>query len=269
MMDPAKRDVQQFWDRAACGEELFLEGFEMNGYDEQARSRYSLEPYIPGFAGFETSRGLRVLEIGVGLGADHERFAMAGADLAGIDLTPRAVAHTAARLGHRKLHSTLCVGDAESLPFRDDVFDRVYSWGVIHHSPDTAKAVSEIHRVLRSGGTAKVMIYHKHSLVGLMLWLRYALLAMAPFTSMRSIYARHLESPGTRALSKREAKRLFERFSKVELQVRLSHGDLLSEHAGQRHRGRALSLARTIWPRRLVARYLGGFGLFLCVEATK
>lgn len=268
-MDAAKRDVQQFWDRAACGEDLFLEGRQREHYEEQAKTRYALEPYIPGFAGFEATHGKRVLEIGVGLGADHERFALAGADLVGIDLTPRAVAHTAARIAHRQLASALCVADAERLPFPDATFDCVYSWGVIHHSPDTAKAVAEILRVLKQGGVARVMIYHKHSLVGLMLWLRYALFALAPFTSLRTIYARHLESPGTKAYSKREARRLFEGFSSLNLVVELSHGDLLSEHVGQRHQGRALSFARRIWPRRWVAKYLRAFGLFLCVTATK
>ena len=50
------------------------------------------------FAHFQDSRGLEVLEIGVGLGADHQQFAQAGALLTGIDLTPRAVAHTRQRL---------------------------------------------------------------------------------------------------------------------------------------------------------------------------
>ncbi|MCC7040803.1 MAG: class I SAM-dependent methyltransferase [Burkholderiales bacterium] len=268
-MEAAKRDVHDFWDRASCGEDLFLGGRETAHYDEQARARYALEPYIPEFARFDDSRGQRVLEIGVGLGADHERFARAGAELFGIDLTFRAVAHTAARLRARDLQSSLCEGDAENLPFPDQSFDRVYSWGVIHHSPDTPRAVSEIARVLKPGGIARIMVYHKHSLVGAMLWVRYALLALKPFTSMNAIYARHLESPGTKAYSTSEIRQLFARFSKLEMKIELSHGDLLSEHAGQRHGGIALSLARRVWPRKLVQRYMSRFGLFLCITATR
>ena len=82
------------------------------GYAAQAKARYALEPYIRDFARFEETRGLRVLEIGVGLGADHQQFAEAGADLWGIDLTERAVEHTRRRLAAFGLNSHLAVGDA-------------------------------------------------------------------------------------------------------------------------------------------------------------
>ena len=174
-MDGAKKEVEAFWDQASCGEDLYLQSQEREGYAAHARRRYELEPFIEEFAEFDSTAGRRVLEIGVGLGADHCRLAQAGAQLSGIDLSPRAVAHTRRRLALFGLDSTLSVGDAENLAFPSGAFDVVYSWGVLHHSPDTPRAVSEVHRVLRRGGVAKVMIYHKWSLVGYMLWLRYAL----------------------------------------------------------------------------------------------
>jgi ubiquinone/menaquinone biosynthesis C-methylase UbiE len=149
--------------------------------------RYELEPYILRFADFSTWSGRDVLEIGVGLGADHQRFAEAGATLHGIALTPRAVEHTQRRLRAFDLSSSLAVGDGEHLAFPDGGFDLVYSWGVIHHSPDTAAAAREIHRVLKPGGTAKVMIFHTWSMVGFMLWVRYALLRAKPWRTLRSI----------------------------------------------------------------------------------
>jgi 2-polyprenyl-3-methyl-5-hydroxy-6-metoxy-1,4-benzoquinol methylase len=94
----SKRQVYEFWNRAACGEELYLAGLDRVAYEREARTRYELEPYIAEFARFEEARGLRVLEIGVGLGADHQRFAEAGAELYGIDLTPRAIEQTRRRL---------------------------------------------------------------------------------------------------------------------------------------------------------------------------
>lgn len=148
----AKEAVRAFWEEAACGERLYLDGAALEAYAAQARARYELEPYILDFAESERWRGKRVLEIGVGLGADHERFARAGAELWGIDLTDRAVALTQARFEQLGLSSHLQVGDAENLPFEDGFFDLVYSWGVIHHSPDTAQAAREILRVLKPGG---------------------------------------------------------------------------------------------------------------------
>lgn len=207
--------VHNFWSKASCGEKLYLDGLGRGDYVRQAAQRYELEPYVIRFADFDAARGRQVLEIGVGLGADHQCFAEAGAHVYGIDLTPRAVEHTRRRLHAFGLGSSLDVGDAERLYFPDNRFDIVYSWGVIHHSPDTAAAAREIYRVLKPGGVAKVMIYHAWSMVGLMLWLRYALLGGKPWRSLRSVYSEHLESPGTKAYSRREARALFKQFSSV------------------------------------------------------
>jgi SAM-dependent methyltransferase len=266
---PAKDDVRGFWNEESCGEALLLSSRDKAGFEAQARERYRLEPYICDFARFSETRGLHVLEIGVGLGADHQQFAEAGAKLSGIDLTSRAIEHTRNRLALFGLTSNVQVGDAENLPFTDETFDMVYSWGVIHHSPDTPKAASEILRVLKPGGRFAVMIYQTKSLVGVMLWLRYALIRGKPFTSMAEIYSRYLESPGTKAYSINEAKALFRGAAEVHTRSVLTHGDLLESGAGQRHRGRALALARMVWPRGLIRRLLPDWGLFLLVEGTK
>ena len=78
-MNIDKDKVYDFWNQASCGEELYLSGQDKFGYIAQSEERYRLEPYILEFSGFEKSKGLRVLEIGVGLGADHQKFAEAGA----------------------------------------------------------------------------------------------------------------------------------------------------------------------------------------------
>jgi ubiquinone/menaquinone biosynthesis C-methylase UbiE len=264
-----KAAVAEFWNKASCGEELYLKGQEKEKYDTQARLRYELEPYIPDFADFNGAAGKRVLEIGVGLGADHQKFAEAGAELFGCDLTDRAVKHTRTRLRLSGLHSTLQQADAEALPYQSDFFDVVYSWGVLHHSPDTRRAIHEVHRVLKPEGKAKIMIYHRSSFVGYMLWFRYALLKLQPFTSLDSIYSRYLESPGTKAYSVAEAHELFRGFSKVKVETQLTHGDLLSSSAGQRHKGPILALARTLWPRRFITRFFPRHGLFMLIDAVK
>jgi ubiquinone/menaquinone biosynthesis C-methylase UbiE len=268
-MESGKRAVQEFWDRAACGEELYLANQQREGYSEQALRRYELEPVIEEFAAFEAAAGQTVLEIGVGLGADHQRYAQAGARLSGIDLTERAVTHTRRRLELFGLESALSVGDAERLAFAADTFDSVYSWGVLHHSPDTPRAVAEVHRVLRPGGVARIMIYHKWSLVGYMLWVRYALLRLRPWMSLRQVYARYLESPGTKAYSVAEARSMFAAFGSVEIRTCLTHADLLESGAGQRHRTALLSVARALWPRGLLRTLAASRGLFMLIRAVK
>jgi SAM-dependent methyltransferase len=145
----------------------------------------------------------------------------------------------------------------------------VYAWGVLHHSPNTPKAVSEVYRVLKKGAEAKIMVYHKYSLVGYMLWIRYALLRLKPFTSLSEIYSKHLESPGTKAYSVREAKIMFSQFESVEIETKLGHGDLLASDAGQRHQGMLLNFARLVWPRWFFKLFFRTHGLEMLIKAKK
>lgn len=269
ILDQTKRAVHDYWDAAACGEDLYLGGTTAADYDAQAQIRYQLEPYIEHFARFDRTGYGKLLEIGVGLGADHQRFVASGAETYGIDLTFRAVNHTRSRLSAAGMMSQLAVGDAENLAFPDNSFDRVYSWGVLHHSPDTRRAIGEVWRILRPSGNASIMIYHKWSIVGFMLWVRYALLRMRPWISLAQIYSLYLESPGTKAYSVAEARALFAEFSDVSIRIVLTHGDLLESSAGQRHGGWLLAVARAVWPRWLFRRLTPRLGLFMLVDARK
>ena len=265
-----KRAVQAFWDDAACGE-IYLKGDAASEAFEAHRARrYELEPFISRFAKFDEAAGLRVLEIGVGMGADHLRFAEASPDrLIGLDLTPRAVTLTRQRAAALGAEVDVFVGDAEHLAFPDDVFDLVYSWGVLHHSPDTRAAIREVRRVLRPGGVARIMVYHRASIVGFLLWARYGLGRGRPTMGLDDIYASYLESPGTKAYAPQEAVAILQDagFATVSTSVELSIGDLLEGEAGQRHDTGVLRVARHVWPRTIIRRFGRRFGLFLLIEA--
>jgi len=268
-MNKEKKTVHDFWEKAACGEALYLSGNDRNSYLEQSKIRYDLEPFIIKFAEFEHYKNKKILEVGVGLGADHQNFAEAGAILSGIDMTKRAIEYTRHRFEIFGLTSELQVADAEELPFDDGAFDLVYSWGVLHHTPNTRQGIDEVFRVIERGGQAKIMIYHKYSFVGYMLWIRYALLRLRPLTSLNQIYSQYLESPGTKAYSVAEARELFRHFRDVKIDTALTHGDLLTSSAGQRHQGLSLTIARGIWPRWLIRTVFQKHGLFMLVKATK
>ena len=268
-MDVPKKAVHDFWNEASCGERLLLPEHTKEGFAQHSATRYVLEPEILSFAQFQRWQGKKVLEIGVGLGADHQTFAEHGALLSGVDLTERAIERTRHRFQLLGLLSDLHVADAEQLPFGANTFDLVYSWGVLHHSPNTARAITEVFRILKPGGEAKIMIYHKWSFVGFMLWVRYALFRGKPLTMLQEIYARYLESPGTKAYSIGEAQALFSHFEAVKISTVLTHGDLLSSEAGQRHQGLLLTLARILWPRWLIRTCFPHLGLFMLITARK
>jgi SAM-dependent methyltransferase len=150
-----KLDVHDFWEQESCGETYAVGSERAEQLRSHARTRYALEPYIPAFARFEEGTGRRVLEIGVGMGADHVEWARhRPALLVGLDFTSRALDHTKARLHVEGCESRLLRADAEQLPFAEGSFELVYSWGVLHHSSDTAQAIREVHRVVAPGGIA-------------------------------------------------------------------------------------------------------------------
>lgn len=167
MSDPdenLKERVRAFWQANPCGTKFAdAEPGTRRFYELVEAHRYTKEWHIPIAADFAGTRGLKVLEIGCGIGTDGAQFAEAGADYTGVDLTEAAVELARKRFELFDLPGSFQTADAECLDFADESFDLVYSHGVLHHTPATGRAVNEIHRVLRPGGRAMVMLYHRGS----------------------------------------------------------------------------------------------------------
>ena len=132
-------------------------------YDEVERERYILEPDILELAAFESWRDRDVLEAGCGIATDGAQFARAGARYTGVDFSPTALRLARERFEKYGLAGRFEPASLAELPFEDGSFDLVYSMGVVHHIPDAAAVVAEFHRVLRPGGRAIVMLYHRDS----------------------------------------------------------------------------------------------------------
>jgi SAM-dependent methyltransferase len=147
-----KEDVRRHWDAQPCGTRDIPEDDRARFFSDLERERYEWEPYIPPVARFARGRWRDVLELGVGAGTDFVNWVRQGARATGVDLTTRGVELTRERLALEGLHADVRIADGERLPFADESFDIVYSYGVLHHSPDTASAIREVRRVLRPGG---------------------------------------------------------------------------------------------------------------------
>jgi ubiquinone/menaquinone biosynthesis C-methylase UbiE len=158
------RRVRAFWNTEPCGTHFVPEYSDRRDFFRKYREfRYRTEWHIPVFAAFEQARGKRVLEIGCGNGADGAMFATHGARYIGVDLTTEALRATSEHFAAEGLEGEFEEHNAEQLGFDHACFDMVYSFGVLHHTPDPVAAVAEVHRVLKPGGVAKVMLYHRHS----------------------------------------------------------------------------------------------------------
>lgn len=167
-MSIAEKDYKQAavdcWTHDPCGPRVGDAPPGSKAYfDELTRRRFEYGPWFPEVLEYSETRGLHVLDVGCGQGIDLAQYALAGADATGIDLTPRHVELARAHVAALGLEARVVQGDAEALPFPDRSFDRVSSNGVLHHTPDMAAAVREIHRVLRPGGEARIIVYNGRS----------------------------------------------------------------------------------------------------------
>ena len=207
-----KEQVKRYWNKASCGTEYIIKKkYSFDYFQEIEQRRYVIEPEIFCFAQFPLWSGKKVLEVGVGAGTDFLQWVRSGAQAYGIDLTEEAIYNTKKRIALYGLEAKdIRVADAEQIPYADNFFDLVYSWGVIHHSPDMQQCLKEIIRVTKPGGTIKLMIYNKNSLFAFYRYLLCGLFKGRPFAKWHDILAEHQESPGTRAFTFKQVQQLLQ-----------------------------------------------------------
>ena len=234
-----KQRAREQWSEDPCGavygreQEFGTREF----FDAVERHRYTeYAPWMPSVMGFNDFAGARLLEVGCGMGTDLLQFARGGAKVTGVDLTPRSIEISRQHLAVYGERGDFAISDGETLPFADESFDVVYSNGVLHHTPDTAGAVREVHRVVRPGGQARVMLYYRNSLN---YWgqiiLRHGLLhgELLRGNSPGDIMSKHVEfsesggRPLVKVYSRRQARQLFSMFREVKIQVeQMTRGEL-------------------------------------------
>lgn len=165
-------EVTRYWDRRPCNiRHSPLEAGTAEYFAEVEQRRYFVEPHIPGFAEFERWSGKRVLEIGCGIGTDAVCFARAGADYVGVELSDASLSLTRRRFDTLGLRGAFHLCNAERLadvvPQRS--FDLVYSFGVIHHTPDQRAVVASARSMIRDDGELRIMLYAQHSWKAIMI----------------------------------------------------------------------------------------------------
>lgn len=268
-----KNMVRTHWEQETCGTRYGISSSREEYFNEIYNNRYKIEPYILSFAEFHQEKGKKVLEIGVGAGSDFYNWVKNGAIAIGVDLTRSAIALTKEHLEIKLKdnHYTLNVADAEALPFNDNQFDLVYSWGVLHHTPDTKGAFKEVYRVLKPNGLFRGMIYHVPSWSGLMMWILHGFLKGNPFMSVKDAIYHHLESPGTKAYTIQEAAQILTDigFGNLKLKAKLGSGDLLLIKPRNKYQNPLFNFVWKIYPRWLIKLIGDKYGLFLLIEARK
>ncbi len=161
--------IRAFWSKNVNAERLmgrsvtsFKRGEETYFKDlaeQRYRSHRHLMPWIQSMEPENT-----VLEIGCGVGLDCFEMAKQGMKVTAIDLTDVAIETVKKHFQDNNLQGKFRTANAEELPFPDNHFDYVYSFGVLHHAANTKLCINEALRVVKPGGTVKIMLYHRYSL---------------------------------------------------------------------------------------------------------
>jgi SAM-dependent methyltransferase len=196
-------EIKDFWQTHPCGAELVGDlAEETRGQYEEFFARYDdfryrKEPHILKNLYRIDFSAKRILEIGLGQGADAEQIVRRGGIYSGVDLTDESVKRVKMRFVlHELLNERIEQASALALPFDDNSFDIVYSHGVLHHIPEIRRAQAEIARVLKPGGRLITMLYAKWSLnylLSISVARRLGLLAMYGLGVKGSgIYADHI-----------------------------------------------------------------------------
>lgn len=162
MQIEAREEAQKQWNALACGE---LEGDKetLEYFLRVEADRYWQQPWCHEYFGYEGFKGKNVLEIGVGQGTDLAQFGKGGAVCHAIDITENHLNLARRNFSLRGLVADIRRADATRIPYPDNHFDVVYSFGVLHHAPELDEIMSEVYRVLRPGGLVMIALYHRWS----------------------------------------------------------------------------------------------------------
>ena len=197
------------------------EGYD---YEYARRERYRIIYYLKDIVNFESYRGKNVLEIGCGSGIDSAEFARNGASVTSVDFSDKATYLTQKLFDNQKFLADIRKADITNLPFLNETFDLVYSFGVLHHIPEVAKSIYEIYRTLIYGGEFIGMLYNKNSLLYAysIIYLHGIKEGLLEDFSEQEILSRFSEKtencPYTKAYTKQEAYDLFSKhFRKVNI----------------------------------------------------
>jgi ubiquinone/menaquinone biosynthesis C-methylase UbiE len=186
--------IKQFWNEQPVGSNFVAYEEGKAFYERYDEFRYRTEGHILKELDALDVKDKSVLEIGLGQGADSMQLINRGAIYHGIDLTEESVRRVKERFQlFDKHYREVQVANAEQIPYSDNYFDLVYSHGVIHHSPRIESIVSEIYRVLKPGGQAVIMLYHKHSYnyhISISVLRRMGLMMLVPFPFLAKIVSR-------------------------------------------------------------------------------
>jgi 2-polyprenyl-3-methyl-5-hydroxy-6-metoxy-1,4-benzoquinol methylase len=157
-------EITNYWNNQPCNIKHSNKEIGSKEYFEEVTKRkYLVEPHILEFANFSKYRNKKVLEIGCGIGTTAQSFMENGSIYEGIDISEKSINIAKKRLDIFNLTGKFSVQNIEEY-LSNVKYDLVYSFGVLHHTPNIKRAIDNIYDLLEEGGEFKLMLYAKNSL---------------------------------------------------------------------------------------------------------
>lgn len=203
------RKVEDYWNEQPCNIKYSAAKIGSKKYfNEVEKRKYFVEPHILEFANFNKWKSKKVLEIGCGIGTDSINFVRAGADLTIIELSAKSLNLCRRRFDIFNLKAKFYLGNAEELSSIVPIekYDLIYSFGVIHHSPNPHKIIEEIKKYCSNKTEIRIMLYSKWSWKMLWIFLKYKTLSFKKYTEAQT------GSPISYCFSFKEIRKLLKNF---------------------------------------------------------
>ncbi len=162
-------EVREFWNARPCNIRHSTEPVgTLKFFQQVSDKKFKVESHKLGFLNLDQVKGKRILELGCGMGTDAVKFAEAGASVVCVDLTPAAIDLCKQNFNVRGLSAEFYCGDIENLESflpKEYLhsFDIVYSFGVIHHTPNPSRVIDQVRLFLKKGGEFRFMVYSRFS----------------------------------------------------------------------------------------------------------
>jgi 2-polyprenyl-3-methyl-5-hydroxy-6-metoxy-1,4-benzoquinol methylase len=198
-------EIRNYWNQHIHDLEIARHPVGSQGFFKDLEAyRFEKLHYLPRKVDFAGFKDKSVLEIGCGVGIDLARFASGGARVTGIDLAEKSIELARKNFDFQSLKGDLKTGNGEELECKDNSFDCVYAHGVIQYTANAQAMIDEIHRVLKPGGTAILMVYNRHS------WMNF-------LSRTLKVKMEHTDAPVLRKYTRKEFSRMLKKFSRVDM----------------------------------------------------